>query len=417
MLNRELHVEPVHVHGLALPNAKHAVDGLLLRERRVLRFKHNDVVSTDQIQAHPTTLDRDEDNVVVAITKVLEALLAFVHAHLAVEHRDLVVPHRLELFPKRCKRRHPRAKHDQLFALGNRGHNIANLVELGIDAPIARSRVGVVTHAAQIDDVAEKPLAVLAVDRLHNHLALLALVLGQLLVGKLAVNVADRIRRHRQNVLGANVDVALVHKHMGRPADKGLETKQVVRRVPNGRSREAPLGRRVEIVDDLEPRRPMVANLVGLVEENAGPREVENTTNVLAAIRNESVVRRNHHAIVVNVRRTLGCRVSGEIVLVNFLDIACKFLAPLLDEVVRHDNQVVAQLVARLIGDMVEHVDRLAEAHVVGQDATARLARLLRRHPIDCLGLVVVELNLGRETHLLRFSVPRTKKTYQFSTS
>ncbi len=109
--------------------------------------------------------------------------------------------------------------------------------------------------------------------------------------------------------------------------------------------------------------------------------------------------------MVANVGQPLGRRVLREVVLIDVLDVATKLLAPLLEQVVGHDNQIVTQLVTSLVRDVVENVDGLAEAHVVGQNATARVANFLRRHPIHRLLLVVVELNLGRKAHGTRFCV------------
>ena len=149
----------------------------------------------------------------------------------------------------------------------------------------------------------------------------------------------------------------------------------------------------------------MVANLVGLIQEHTSPLEVEHLSNVLAAVRDERVVGRNNHAKVANVGQALGGRVLGEVFLVRVLDVAAKLLAPLVEQIVRHDNEIVANIVASLVREVVEHVDGLAETHVVGEDATARVAHLLRRHPIHRLLLVVVELNLGRKAHGTRFCV------------
>ncbi len=192
---------------------------------------------------------------------------------------------------------------------------------------------------------------------------------------------------------------------MAATTNKDLEAKEVVSRVPNWRSREAPLGLGLEVVDDPEANRLMIANLVSLVEEHASPLEIEHLTNVLAPVRDERVVGGNDNTIVANVLEALLGRILGEVLLVSVLDVAAEFLSPLLEQVVRHNNQIVAEFVARLVRDVVEHVDGLSETHVVSEDATARVAGLLRRHPIHRLLLVVVELNLGRKAHGTRFCV------------
>ena len=252
MLNRKLHVEAVDRDRLALSNAEHAVNGLLLGKRRILRLKHNDMISTNKVQSNAPTLDSNKHNVVAAVAELLEALLALLHAHLAVEHGNLAVARRLELLAEEEERRHPRAKHHQLLALGNVAHNLADLVELGVDTPAARGSVGVVTHAAQVDNVAEKLLATLASDGLGNHLSLKLLVLRQLRASKFTVEFLNVVGRHGQDVLVADVDVALVDQRVAAAADKGLEAKEVVGRVPNRRAREAPLGLGTKVVDDPE---------------------------------------------------------------------------------------------------------------------------------------------------------------------
>ncbi len=212
MLNCKLHVEAVDRDRLALADAKHTVNGLLLGKRRVLRLKHNDMVSTHEVQPYTPTLDRDQHNVIVAVAKLLEALLALLHTHLAVEHGNLVMTGSLELLTQEVERRDPGAKHHQLLALGNLAHNLTDLVELGIDAPAARGSVGMVTHAAQVDNVAEKLLAALTSNGLDDHLPLKLLVLRELRASKLTVDVLNVVGRHRQDVLSANVNVALVDK-------------------------------------------------------------------------------------------------------------------------------------------------------------------------------------------------------------
>lgn len=149
----------------------------------------------------------------------------------------------------------------------------------------------------------------------------------------------------------------------------------------------------------------MVPNLVGLIKKNTSPLEIENIPNVFTAVRDQSVVGRDDNTVVPNVGDAFGRRILGEVLVVGVLDVAIKLLAPLLEQIVGHNNQIVPDLVTSLVRDVVEHVDGLAEAHVVGQNATARVANFLRRHPIHRLLLVVVEPNLGCKAHCTRFCV------------
>ena len=173
-------------------------------------------------------------------------------------------------------------------------------------------------------------------------------------------------------------------------------------RVPNRSARQAPLGFASEVIHDLVADRLAIADLVCLIEKDAGPLGIQQFATIATLVRQKCVVRRHHNTIGTNILRTARRGIRREIFFRNVLDIRVEFLAPLLEKVVRNHNQIRSNIFLGLSRNVVQDIDCLSETHVVSQDSTARRTLGLLAHPLDSFELVRVKVDFVGKAHFLR---------------
>ena len=423
--------EMVDLDLLSLADADSATDGLVHQSGRPPRAHEDDAVTVLEIETHATRLQLDEEHLLLRpdehLLRGLQGLLLFLQTHTAVIERDLADEGALrhEIILEHLHLLVEVAEDEP--AVGLRGLALDELLQpdkLGArlvpvraavcpPLPLARPDVHLRMdgNLAKAHDEAEDfgLAALFVLEHAEAPLddALDAPVELCLLCGLKVEDVIDLFRLVRQTahditqvghlatentLLNKGVELLRLRCRDVVNAEELEERDRVLERVDDGRGREEPVALRLDaLLGESVALALRVCHAVRLIEDDPRPDPLVHQT----LTSNGALV--VHHIDVLGscteVLRNLPLRVRRGTA-PDTEPAALGGLLPLIQRTERGDEE---RGVGLGLVEEAEHLDGLAETHLVTEEPAAGLELLLLHHPADALDLVVLVLEAGPE--------------------